>query len=445
MLPRSRTVLALLATLTAAGLGACVGTPGQAPGTDAGLPPPLDVPAATDLPVVADATEPVVAGFITLDGVRSGVAPLRVTFLPVTRGVVTTYRWEFGDATAPDSTSAPEHLYVLPGSYQVSLAVSGPGGSDSLEVDDYIQVLPAPTGSPCSTDDQCAGSVCLCGGDDTGCPSSLLAGVCSHLCQSDECPSGTICVDLGRSVGTVSPTVSAAMPPVPAPWQQPVCLPACSRDSDCTRSGFHCRALPAVDPTNPTADVNACLSGDPRAVGRPCAELPLTEVGSPQAGCAFGLCLDYGLAGLCSAPCHSNRDCPPDTACAHFQNMPDGDGACLLRCDSPGLCPTAPGDPLLGCELPGGPGPDGFVLTDTGTPTGRFCSPRRCRDDSECVLGLCTDGICQQPPPGDGGPSDGGDGPGGDAPDGGDAGDLGADMTPDAPAKDLLPDLLPKG
>jgi PKD repeat protein len=383
--------------------------------------------------MVGDAAAPVVAGFVTLDDRRTGVAPLRVTFLPVTRGVVTTYRWEFGDGTAPESSRAPEHLYQVPGSYRVSLSISGPGGSDSLDIEDYIEVLPAADGDACSNDDQCAGGTCLCGGDDNGCPSSLQAGLCGSGCATSECGAGTLCIDLGRSVGSASPPSAPAASSVSsaAQWQQAICLPRCTQDADCLRPGFRCRALPpaagpGAGPGDLPAYVSACLSTEPRAIGQPCAENTAAPAPGPQGGCAFGVCLDHGLNGLCSAPCRGAADCPPDTACVRFASATDADaGVCLLRCESAGLCTSAPGDPLLGCELPGGPGPDGFNLVDSTTPTGRFCSPRRCRTDEECAPGRCQDGTCRRAEP-DGGPADGGpDADGGS--DGGDGGDGGPD------------------
>lgn len=59
----------------------------------------------------------------------SGTAPLAVDFLAVTSGVVHTWHWDFGDGNT-SSAAAPSHVYPNPGTYDVSLTASGPGGTD---------------------------------------------------------------------------------------------------------------------------------------------------------------------------------------------------------------------------------------------------------------------------------------------------------------------------
>lgn len=73
--------------------------------------------------------------------VQSGKVPLRVSFIAVAEGVVTHWQWDFGD-TNFSALSNPGHIYQTAGSYTVSLAVMGPGGSDVETKVDYICVSP---------------------------------------------------------------------------------------------------------------------------------------------------------------------------------------------------------------------------------------------------------------------------------------------------------------
>ncbi|HGY92196.1 MAG TPA: PKD domain-containing protein [Planctomycetes bacterium] len=74
-----------------------------------------------------------------------GASPLNplpgqvVQFTPMTTGSVTTYLWSFGDGTS-SSLASPVHTYLTPGSYDVTLTVTGPGGTDSLTKPGYITV-----------------------------------------------------------------------------------------------------------------------------------------------------------------------------------------------------------------------------------------------------------------------------------------------------------------
>ncbi len=68
-----------------------------------------------------------------------GFVPLDVSFTNLSSGSFDTYAWDFGDggtSNVPD----PIHLYTLPGIYDVSLTVSGPGGTDNVVFQDYIVV-----------------------------------------------------------------------------------------------------------------------------------------------------------------------------------------------------------------------------------------------------------------------------------------------------------------
>ena len=86
----------------------------------------------------------------------SGVAPLTVDFTDQSIDSVNNWNWYFGDG-GTDTIQNPQYVYNDPGTYTVSLAVSGPGGSDSTAKEDYITVdYPGPTadfeGDPTSGD-----------------------------------------------------------------------------------------------------------------------------------------------------------------------------------------------------------------------------------------------------------------------------------------------------
>jgi PKD repeat protein len=69
----------------------------------------------------------------------SGTAPLTVAFADLSLGLVTSRNWDFGDGSG--STAAnPSHVYSAPGSYTVSLLVSGPGGTNTATSPNLITV-----------------------------------------------------------------------------------------------------------------------------------------------------------------------------------------------------------------------------------------------------------------------------------------------------------------
>lgn len=82
-----------------------------------------------------------------------------VTFTDASSGDISTYSWDFDDATASPttaSTAGPHDVtFNTPGTYNISLTVTGPGGSDTETKNGFITVLDPPTsanaGSPQST------------------------------------------------------------------------------------------------------------------------------------------------------------------------------------------------------------------------------------------------------------------------------------------------------
>ena len=85
----------------------------------------------------------------------SGAAPLALNFLNASTGTITSYAWGFGDG-ATSTDQAPTHVYSAAGVYTVTLAVTGPGGSNTQTRSNYMTVTTpsAPvaqfTGSPTS-------------------------------------------------------------------------------------------------------------------------------------------------------------------------------------------------------------------------------------------------------------------------------------------------------
>jgi PKD repeat protein len=70
---------------------------------------------------------------------RSGSSPLTVDFLDESEGTLTSWLWKFGDGSTSTAQN-PTHVYRTAGRYDVSLKVSGPLGSDTLAIPNYINV-----------------------------------------------------------------------------------------------------------------------------------------------------------------------------------------------------------------------------------------------------------------------------------------------------------------
>jgi PKD repeat protein len=72
----------------------------------------------------------------------AGVAPLAVVFADESTGTISSWLWDFGDGTTGTARN-PTHGYMQPGSYTVSLTVTGPGGTDTLVRSSYITAYSA--------------------------------------------------------------------------------------------------------------------------------------------------------------------------------------------------------------------------------------------------------------------------------------------------------------
>jgi len=97
--------------------------------------------------------DPPVAAFV--GSPTSGTEPLTVSFTDQSTGSITSWSWTFGDGGTSTSQN-PSHEYTSDGTYNVSLTVTGPGGSDGETKNGYITVNPCVlptanfTGSPTS-------------------------------------------------------------------------------------------------------------------------------------------------------------------------------------------------------------------------------------------------------------------------------------------------------
>jgi PKD repeat protein len=85
---------------------------------------------------------PPVATFLA--STTSGTAPLTVNFTDNSTGDITDWLWDFGDDTADSTEQNPSHVFAAPGTYTVTLTVSGYGRSDTasktIEVNSPITV-----------------------------------------------------------------------------------------------------------------------------------------------------------------------------------------------------------------------------------------------------------------------------------------------------------------
>ena len=81
---------------------------------------------------------PVKAGFS--GSPTKGTAPLTVTFTESSTGSPTSWLWDFGDGSSSKLKVPPQHKYSVPGTYTVSLTVTGPGGTNVLKLENYVTV-----------------------------------------------------------------------------------------------------------------------------------------------------------------------------------------------------------------------------------------------------------------------------------------------------------------
>ena len=146
-----QTVLAVLITLCLV-LAACGGqesTSGVSPeATSVSTAAPGSTTAGTlsatpaDTPIPATATPAPPAASFSVD-LESGDVPLTVNFNNASEGSITSFEWEFGDGTT-STDRAPTHVYTIAGTHEVTLTVSGPGGTDTTVKSGLITIQPGP-------------------------------------------------------------------------------------------------------------------------------------------------------------------------------------------------------------------------------------------------------------------------------------------------------------
>jgi PKD repeat protein len=69
----------------------------------------------------------------------SGFRPLSVSFTDTSDGNIEAWHWDFGDGSTSIQQN-PTHIYAANGAYDVTLLISGPGGSDELTYHQAILV-----------------------------------------------------------------------------------------------------------------------------------------------------------------------------------------------------------------------------------------------------------------------------------------------------------------
>jgi len=86
---------------------------------------------------IVDIITPIIADFKA--DLLDGFSPLTVQFTDLSSGSINSCYWDFGDGTN-SSNSNPQHVFSSPGTYTLSLTVTGPNGSDTESKADYINV-----------------------------------------------------------------------------------------------------------------------------------------------------------------------------------------------------------------------------------------------------------------------------------------------------------------
>jgi PKD repeat protein len=310
----------------------------------------------------------------------AGLAPLRLTFVPidVTPDVIAS--WDLGDGSEPREGLAVTHTFDRPGVYSVTLTLSRGLGTESERKDDFVLVRAAPPGGPCRETESCARGSCTC--IEGECQPALAEGLCLLRCDAaSPCPEelSSACVDLSGTEADGED--SGGLPD----WRTRLCLPSCEHDEDCARPGFSCRTAPT-----PAGEwVSVCMPPHPRPLGQPCRN----ALGDLSADlCVGSLCLNLGAAGYCSSLCNPGS-CPDTADCVRFSgDLGLGEvGVCLQRCT--GDRASCQYDALLACEAADSNGDLGFTLAGSAPPAvSGYCAPRRCSAlDPGCPVGAQCD------------------------------------------------------
>jgi len=120
------------------------------PGTDTVFTPPYSYTPDSVLSVKSLVTNSAGAGRLpsagfTASPTNGAAPPLDVTFTDTSTGVITNRLWDFGDGTTTNTTSTSvTHSYSDFASYDVSLTVVGPVGSNTVSQSGYITIAHTP-------------------------------------------------------------------------------------------------------------------------------------------------------------------------------------------------------------------------------------------------------------------------------------------------------------
>jgi hypothetical protein len=188
----------------------------------------------------------------------------------------------------------------------IDLRTQCPGGGRC--VDGGCRSRGSATATNCTTNTDCLGALCLCGGESTAAEdcgaAALTGGYCSTVdCMTNGCdPTSELCVDFGvtGSFGGADLCVFRGG-----------CMADQLPGTPCGAAGYACTELPThARPTDRAVWRPACWPDSVKPIGAAC---------SSDAHCVGGLCLTRELAGstvsYCSAPCGEAADCPSYAAC----------------------------------------------------------------------------------------------------------------------------------
>ncbi len=254
-------------------------------------------------------------------------------------------------------------------------------------------------------------------------PLSGGSGVCAQECspQSGNCPGGFTCVpysnspDLGVCLEGTSPTTGtkdngqACTSSSECKSQLcviedggQVCRQKCTSAQPCP-AGYVCYGLSGVN-------YGACFEDAPPATGSKATGEPCQS----SSECASGLCAGDGFSYLCTDPCSSSAQCPDGYGCfALSQSL----GGCF-KTEQKSVGETCEGSFECESDLCASIGGSAYVCTGgcgshddcpcgmqcVGTTSGDVCAPgakvacvpdgASCQAGSECVSGVCDDGVC---------------------------------------------------
>lgn len=75
----------------------------------------------------------------------AGKVPITIQFTDMSRGDISLWQWDFNNDGLVDSLLRnPDYTFTAPGSYNITLRVSGPGGTSTETKAAYIQLVPPP-------------------------------------------------------------------------------------------------------------------------------------------------------------------------------------------------------------------------------------------------------------------------------------------------------------